>query len=246
MVQSLAEGAELDGLQHPEVHSLVVLGAHGKHKQNVRRDLVRQHFKNIYSPQAMSLTCPLLTKDQTRRDQEQLMLSPLCVMQSIYDCCPALMPQIFGDIESFWRNVRADDPKWHAHPNLREVERYQQRAVPIVLHGDGATFTTRGEHSMFSVSWRGLLSPRFKGWVFPIWSQVKAASTPEADIICWRRLSHLLNSAYSGYHPAVDEHGREWAEGTRQRKWAGQALCGSSFSQFSGLGQEISSTWAMC
>eukprot|EP00969_Alexandrium_andersonii_P076110 3355478-Alexandrium_andersonii.AAC.1 len=38
-VQYILEGAEEDGLQHPAVCSLAVLGSHGRHPSNCQRDL---------------------------------------------------------------------------------------------------------------------------------------------------------------------------------------------------------------
>ena len=150
----------------------------------------------------MCMEVPLLDKNDVVVPQRQLLLSPLDVLQSIYDMSPALVPHVFGKgVEECWEGVREDDPRWVAHGALRERPDWKKRALPIVLHGDAATFTTRGEHSMFVLDWRGLLAERFEGWVIPIWAMVKACSTKEASDACWKRTVHLFNAALDGGAP---------------------------------------------
>ena len=103
-----------------------------------------------------------------------------------------------------------------------------EEAIPIVIHGDGATFTKRGEHSMFTVSWRGVLTPRFEGR-FPLWALPKGCDTPEATRALWSRIVHLFNAGYRGFHPEMDENDDHWDAGTSQATYAGKPLCNGEY-----------------
>ena len=103
-VQLLAEAAEIDGLNHPEIHELAALGCNGLYSGNFRRDLIRVHVRQTLAPKPMVLQVPLKNKDGIAVVHEQKFLSPLDVMQSAYDTSPALVPKIFqGELETCWR-----------------------------------------------------------------------------------------------------------------------------------------------
>ena len=234
-VQALAEAAQLDGLQHPDIVGLANLGTRGDHGQNVRRDLLQKTFPDIVSPKPMQLEIEVLSKTNVRVPHNQSMLSPLAVLQKVYDLSPELVPAVFGrDIEAFWQNIRDDDPRMLAHHALRNRDAgWQRKAIPVVLHGDGATFTTRGEHSIVTIDWRGLLAQRFQGWVFPCWSIIKGCATAEALSALWKRTVFLFNQAYHGVHPDVNENGDEWAEGSYEHAMRGRALCNGEYFWYS-------------
>ena len=231
MLQWLASGAAQDGLHHPSVVAMANIGGGGEHVQNMRRDLVRQHFPTMRAPKPKVVNVPLLDKYGNPQDRGHLMLSPLDVAQRVYDLKPALMSTIVGaDLSVFWDNVKADDPRWEGHTWLRDrTDSWQTKAIPIVLHGDSAVFTTRGEQSMFALNWRGLLAPRFASNVFPVWCHAKASMTEEANSRLWRRFVHLFNSGQKGKHPLKDENGCDWPIGSSQALWAGKPLCDGNY-----------------
>ena len=165
-VQALAHAAQLDGLHHPEVESLAKIGAHGAHPGNARGDLIRSNVSNIVSPKPVIVEIPLKNKDGLVENRRQLMLSPLDVLETVWGLSQSLFKEVFAkDLRAYWDGVREDDPRWHSHSTLRDKPSWKTRALPIVIHGGGATFTSRGEHSMCTIDWRALLSPRFKGWI---------------------------------------------------------------------------------
>jgi hypothetical protein len=58
----------------------------------------------------------------------------------------------------FWDQAPPDDPRLAGHP-VRDMEGYRERAVPLVLHGDGAQYTTHGD-SIKTLQWSILGSQR--------------------------------------------------------------------------------------
>ena len=65
--------------------------------------------------------------------------------------------QCFGcesKLKEFWVAQKPDDPKWKNHPAMAKKD-YQTKAIPVVLHGDGASFQKRD--SLMTVSFQGLL-----------------------------------------------------------------------------------------
>lgn len=54
--------------------------------------------------------------------------------------CGCFLVDKKSDVQSFWQNVGRTHPALKNHP-VKQIEDYQTRAVPIVLHGDGAPVT---------------------------------------------------------------------------------------------------------
>ena len=72
------------------------------------------------------------------------------------DCLAAEWDSCFGAesrLLNFWTSRKIDDPKFRNHPCLDKD--YYRKAIPVVLHGDGAAFQKRD--SLTTVSFAGLL-----------------------------------------------------------------------------------------
>ena len=117
--------------------------------------------------------------------------------------------------------VRPDDPKLVGHPML-EKENWKSRAVPLMLHGDGVSFTTGGQ-SLLAISFSFLLSSA--GWselsIFLITAVCKAARCYSkvhgegVDTVhtLWAYIVHGFNALFAGRHPTHDPWGHDWPPG---------------------------------
>eukprot|EP00969_Alexandrium_andersonii_P084474 3725780-Alexandrium_andersonii.AAC.1 len=60
-----------------------------------------------------------------------------------------MFPAIFGsiDLPGFWSKVDKSDPKLALMSDIVQEPGWEQSTIPYVLHGDGASFTKKGEQS---------------------------------------------------------------------------------------------------
>ena len=72
-----------------------------------------------------------------------------------------LFHKLANDVESFWGNVKHDDPRLINNP-LTEQPNWKSRAIQLVLHGDGAAFTMKN-NSLLAISFGFLLA---SGWTW--------------------------------------------------------------------------------
>ena len=126
-------------------------------------------------------------------------------------------------------------------------ERWQDRAIPYILHGDGAVFTVKDGNTLMTVSMRSLLARRFQSTILPFFSIPKAVRADGDDdcvLIMWKMLAHFLNSAFAGKHLEKDHEGDPWPPGPLRDAAGTDFLCGIVSSSF-GVFRETSITCQM-
>ena len=148
-------------------------------------------------------------------------------------------PDVFGqyvgkDLESFWNRVKDDDPRLLPLGDLMEQADWKSKAIPYMLHGDGARYTNKNSDSLLSIQWQPYLCKNgFSAGIVPIFAVTKqargTADGVESSDVCWRDAVHLLNGDFDGLHPMVDSRGEPWAPGTQEADWAGKPLCGGEY-----------------
>ena len=172
-----ADELKLEGGKVPkDLQVLASLGAQGDHQQNIWRDLQRRVVKPWLQPEWCQV--PLFVKNK-----HVVRSLPFFVPDRIFetmrvqkpDCFRTYVCQSTGSIRSFWSEV-GSHPALLNHP-VRQVQRYEERAVPVVLHGDGVPITAlgAGQKSCIFISWRSLLcsqtsSKRSHMLICPVWS----------------------------------------------------------------------------
>ena len=80
-------------------------------------------------------------------------------------------------IVEFWSQC-GNHPALQRHP-CKSIPRYDRRAIPVVLHGDGASVTQQlgsAAKSCLFVSWRSLLVPEHHFLTTALWTTMKADS----------------------------------------------------------------------
>lgn len=128
-----------------EWNVLAELGACGANPQNVRRDLMRKLPRNMFP--VMQCRLPIrLSPHKSLRVATARLNVPVILPETLWN-------GIFASgneerfavtsrqaVESFWNEVGASHPALVNRP-IKAMAGYKHRAVPVVLHGDGAAIT---------------------------------------------------------------------------------------------------------
>ena len=126
MIQWVADGAVIDGLQHPEVVEVSKFGASGKHPGNIRRELYNKYGKdNDFPPPVRVKDLPYIEQDSAGKDVVKHINYPMFNPCAMFDTLANKYPRQFAELlamgpETFWQSVRPDDPKLFQHPMCEE------------------------------------------------------------------------------------------------------------------------------
>ena len=161
-VQWLSEGCKLDGQCSDLTRILAGMGTAGEHPGNCRQDVLRRVVApRGVSIQTMQVEIPILDMGRIIMSTQSI-ISPIQIVELMYRDYNSLFVELFGirDLERFGDSQRADDPTFLDHPMLGK-DNWRKRAIPVLLHGDGARFTCNEKNSLMVTSWKPLLNPRF-------------------------------------------------------------------------------------
>ena len=167
-----------------ELHVLATLGDSSS-SHNMRRDLERRCAKP-WLPVTWHDVPVILSGTSTVAERKLAFFEPYLVFLEVQErqtdvfrsvICPST-----DSIQQFWSEVGSHPALVH-HP-VRKIDRFDQRAIPVVLHGDGVPVSGllgAQQRSCCFVSWRSLLcressSKRQHFLLTAIWSQQIAKS----------------------------------------------------------------------
>ena len=86
-------------------------------------------------------------------------MSPLEVIEHMWGNHREVLHDMIGsNPREFWSKVRADDPKLLALGTLCDIVGWEDITYPMIVHGDGARFTTKNSNSLVSVQVKSVLS----------------------------------------------------------------------------------------
>ena len=123
----------------------------------------------------------------------------------------------FG-LADFWgKAVSLEDPQLRGHPML-EVEGWVDKAVPMVLYGDGARFARKDSLELICIS--PLLS-RGSVWAnkWVLAAFVKSCETQETWKQIMEVLAWSLTALAKGVHPMTDHNNQPWDTSTPEGKY---------------------------
>ena len=142
-----------------------------------------------------------------------------------------------GDVRAFWDQVQPDDPRLVNNPIAGRAS-WKDRAVPMSLHGDGASFTMK-DNKLLAISCNFLLAA---GWswrstfllgVFTginrTFGSLHGGLENDTWHVIWLHIVHAFQALFAGVHPLLDPFEKEWPLGSRPRELAGQDICGGEF-----------------
>ena len=143
--QWLCAGAVEDGRISEEVEKIGAWGTAGNFSGNCRRDMLRGLPKSRLMPRPLYLNVAITNKRKNIEVVTQSILNPLQVMQSMFEVYPRQFEQLFVPTSpwDFWNSVHPDDPRWTLLGDMRGRTNWKDRAIPFILHADGAQFTNK-------------------------------------------------------------------------------------------------------
>ena len=229
LLQWLAEGSVLDGGSGCE--ALAGLGSGGQHEGNIHRDLLRLVNPKSPLPSPTLVNVPVWSYKHERVIEEPW---PMLLPSHLFQCLSEGFPEVFGDLmnnaREFWSSLRPDDPKLFQHPLHHWHPGWQDRTMPLALHGDAGTYTRVGE-SVIVVSWASVLQ-RADTWdtMFLIFAIPKSAVCREGGHDTLHTLFAAVAADLNGLlimeNPVVDHNGNEWEEGTEAAQRAKKGFHG--------------------
>jgi len=132
--------------------------------------------------------------------------------------------------------VRPDDPKLLKLRRMTNIENWKDKAIPIVLHGDGGRFTQKDKNTLLCLSWKPLLARNFSLAIFLLTVLPKKIRTKlskhdvATDRECWIAIVNFFNSFFEGTHSFRHPLTKElWPPDSPQGELAGQPLCDGNF-----------------
>jgi len=161
-LQELAMACKLAGNEEAEVDELASLGAYGTNKGSCHRDLLRRFCSNMLAPEPNRFCVP--ARDPKGAAEVAIVVDTSFYLASDWFRALATTPDlqyeyqtVFGTqkLKNFWdhQDVR-NDPKFKHHPVFHQ-NNYKNKAIPVILHGDGAAFALND--SLLTLSFAGVL-----------------------------------------------------------------------------------------
>ena len=241
LVQRLAQAAVDDGLEHPDVQKLGLIGSQGKFPGNTHRDLLLLSGNHALVATPPTLQAPIRLKFQTvnettSREIPLDFLLPHKLFSALYNTLPrSFASTILGDDEGnvmrFWDAMRTH-PVVVGRPELQGNG--MEKVVPISIHGDGVRYmqTTRaGGKGLEVLSWTSMLSQgSTKTTNYLIFLLEKGLVKDYGFVHTWNTVWEVvtwsLEALRSGLWPLVDWNGNEFAAETEDFLMKGQPLAG--------------------
>ncbi|MDA8582844.1 hypothetical protein N9L68_01400 [bacterium] len=176
----LCEGAELDGLTHPDIISIAHAGAEGDHPQNVRRDILRTFLiKDNIVPRPLPITVGMKDKEEEIVERDMQVVLPMHIADFTFEKNRHLFKAMWASgeaNESFWNKMRPDDPTFQLMGDIMSQPNWRRRATPLILHGDAGRFTVKHEQKWLVFSVRSFVAEtQVRPQVVPLFSIVDSA-----------------------------------------------------------------------
>ena len=214
-LQQLALAAVQTGIEDESVQELASLGARGRHPQNIQRDLLKLAHTSLVPP-SIAVTCARLDPKSNAVDVGQVPMKLPAQWMEMLCCRSLLFDSMFGterSLKEFWQQARPEqDPRLRDSPLLKK-RNWQQRCVPLLLHGDAASF--QNYDSLMTISFRGLLSAQAGMqdhlWICSFPKSVTAPGEEGTMHALWSWISWSLQALFDNVWPATDPWGRSLA-----------------------------------
>ena len=219
VVQELAYDAKLSGLQDDELDSLASIGGYGQ-TNKAHRDLCTRYCKNLLSPEPITVQIPAVDPKGDHNKSifvETNIFLPSQWLRALQaDELEFEYAAMFGieKLEEYWKHQQKNlDPKWKNHPVFKKP-RFNKLAIPILLHGDGASFQMRD--SLMTVSFVGLLkegSTLQTNLILASWPKTSCSKQQGGTWDCiWRWLVWDLNQLFENKYALTDPWGEALPE----------------------------------
>ena len=232
-VQHMSLLAEQSGCQDPDIKFLANMGSRGQTPANCARDIHRKYCSGVQLPEPYRVNAACINR---QADGEHAICKtdisiflPHEWMHHLSYNHPAEFERYFNPsrISHFWRGCDRGNPKLWRHPVLA-VRDWQNRAIPLLVHGDAASFCNRD--SLMSYSMKGLLteSPSSNHLLLACFPKSCSADLKRHACDTWEDIWWVLRWSFEallvGVHPSVDAYGESFPPQSQQAKLAGTPI----------------------
>ena len=142
--------------------NLYKAAGYGRNQQNIKRDLLSKLPPPSFSTTLAKLPVKAAFKKEIAITQivNVPVLLPHEAFQKVWESGSFQRTMCAGPhvLESFWEGI-SDHPAVRFHP-VRKIDGFERRAVPLLLHGDGAAVTQQigsGSKSCLFLSWKSMV-----------------------------------------------------------------------------------------
>ena len=156
-VQDEANAAVQDGLRRQDLNLLASLGAQGRHKQNIERDLHRRHEKHHLVP-IYEVQIPYHDAAGKVKNTTAAMVLPHEWFGAMMTAEKDYMLKLLGggptETQQWWDLAEESCPQWwSSHPMRSKILQHKSLYIPIRLWGDDAPMGKKGKRSVLVVAW---------------------------------------------------------------------------------------------
>jgi len=197
---------------------------------NASKAIYRRYLKTMdtMTPVPFDLVVPIKTNADRSIVQNQTIsvLLPHDWVACIAKHNPDKFSEMFTDgIEDFWRKQVQSSHKFYKHPVLDRD--YSKKAIPVIVHGDGAAFLDRDSLLILSMkplaAQSGFVDSHLMLAAFPY-----SATTEGTTSRIWQCLGWSFRALLENVHPAVSFDGSEFEEDWR-KELAGKPILEHNF-----------------
>ena len=225
----LAEGC----LDLNSIDELAAMGSNGSYSQNIWRDFLRLLPKPKL-PRLQLVRLPLVHSSLGRFKKSVPMLLPHTLFSAIYEHYPLMWEKIIygGRLQCrrFWSAVEGS-PQFASHP-VRHRVGYEEKCIPLKIHGDGTPVTGLGKSwgkmvDIFSVSSLLIYGPTILRnlMMFLMFQHLICRDSDHKTLdTAYRMLIWSFKACWEGKKPKFDWNGEEMFY-----HGAGDDLCGGFF-----------------
>ena len=227
-LQELAHVVLLAGNDEEEVDIIASCGGYGTVVGNIHRDLMRKFCTPLCAPEALAIQVPAL---DPKCGKSSVIVETHIILPSAWISTLASTKYleyeyqaIFGldQVSDFWSAHSEHGPKLRNHP-ARKKRNHTSLCVPLVLHGDGASF--QHNDSLMTLSFSGLLKEgdvASTNLIIASFPKSVSASGPRGTFATiWSWLVWDLNQLFTGKYAKKDPFGNEFEDGSEFATRAG-------------------------
>ena len=237
----LRENGLSEDLAAESLHYLAAMGKFGRYPGNIAREL-KNWLQEPKCPKPLVVNITIRVHKPRRQrpaiaPRPSEFMLPHAIFADMFRNERAEFYEKFlgGSLQSlsdFWEEtMRRRDPRLVFHPMCTRP-RWQQRAVPIMIHGDAVPVIRVGRpgtQSLECISMQPVLAYgktlSVKMLLFSIFEKCKVKG--HTDRI-WEVLAWSFATLFNGVFPESDRRGMPFEQGTSDHILAGQPLCGDN------------------
>ena len=191
-------------------------------------------------PQAITVKAIMKDKEENLLEGDMKIISPIHVADYTFRTNKKAFGAMWGTSTAcsrWWAKMRTDDPKFAAMGDIMALPNWQRFTVPLIVHGDGAVFTTKHEQKLLTFSTKSLIATSdIKPRIVPMMSLVDSARckpkhgwSHDTLDAAWPYVIQNLNDGIHGEISHTQPDASAWRKGNYYALRAGKKVCEGAF-----------------